>query len=1025
MANATVQVVAATASPSVTRPLQLRQFAFFDVYPVKDVHDLASSPEIFKNASEISTVASSSAGLLVADIHGSLHILNKEFVSTTSWVAHVGGRVMHMAERNGVLVTIGEESAVRGSLLKIWDIGKTDGRNQAPVLLKSSKVQPSNKPHPVSCFALSSALSFLAIGLADGTVLLYRHLDQSLSSATSLTALPKTRTIHESSPEPITGLGFRELPNSTNADAKDNNLHLFIVTTNSVYLYHVSGKGSGGSSVLLDDIGCGLGCAVMDWRAEKIVLARDEAVYAYGLQGREPPYAYEGYKSSIHTHLNYVIVVSPPTTATSTSSATRKLAAQPAGGDGDASRVTVFDMENKVVGYTGVFAEGIREVISEWGNIYILTNNGQLTRLAEKSTSAKLSMLYAKALYPLALSLAQTQHLDESYVADIHRQHGDHLYTKGDWDGAMTCYLKTIGWVKPSYVVRKFLDAQRIHNLVTYLQELHALGLANADHTTLLLNTYTKLKDVARLDSFIKTESRRSGAAESNGDLPFDLDTAIRVCRQAGYFDHASYLAKRYKRHEEYLRVMIEDAGKYGEALTYLRHLGAAAAESNLARYGRAMLDNLPEETTQLLIDLCTVSGPLVIPEAEDTTPQQPNTPANTPSYLSYLALSRTPAPEDKVEDSKADEEEDLTQPQTTQPGVPTPSKDKRPSPTLYFAHFVDHPSYFVRFLESVAARRWGQSISSLPSSLLNTSSDKDEDSEKRNQEAVWNTLLELYLDGGSPEQQDKALKVLTTDSLPCDKTHALILCSSYSYTPGLIILWEKLGMYEDILRFWMDKHSASPSESSASTEVVQALERYGPTHSHLYELVLRFLTSTPELLTRHQVDVEKILEHIEKERIIPPLEMGVASVGLVKNWLMGRIKEAREEVQTDQQLINSYRLETDAKLKQVAELEDPMHAKVFSVTRCSQCSGQLDLPSVHFMCNHSYHQRCLLDHETECPLCVRQHGIIQEIRRNNERMADQHELFLADVQDNGFKVVASGFGKGVLNMTRLDDVAV
>ncbi|KAG2070492.1 hypothetical protein BDR04DRAFT_1099977 [Suillus decipiens] len=881
MANTTT--VAATA---------LRQFVFFDVHPVKDIHDLASSPEIFKNASEISTIVSSSAGLLAADIHGSVHILNKEFVSKTSWVAHMGGRVMHMAERKGVLVTIGEEDAVRGSLLKIWDLEKMDPRTQAPVLLRSSKIQPSNKPHPVSCFALSSTLSFLAIGLADGTVLLYRHLDQSLSSASSLTALPKTRTIHESSPEPITGLGFRELPSPTNADAKDNNLHLFIVTTNSVYLYHVSGKGSGGSSVLLDDIGCGLGCAVMDWRAEKIVLARDEAVYAYGLQGREPPYAYEGYKSSIHTHLNYVIVVSPPTTVATTSSAARKLGTQAAGGDSDASRVTVFDMENKVVGYTGMFAEGIKGVISEWGNIYILTNGGQLTRLAEKS---------------------------------------------------------------------------------------------------------------------------------------------IRVCRQAGYFDHASYLAKRYKRHEDYLRVMIEDAGKYGEALTYLRHLGAVAAESNLARYGRAMLDNLPEETTQLLIDLCTISGPLTIPEAEDTSPQQSSTPAaSAPSYLSYLALSRAPAAEDKADESKADEEEDLTEPQETQPSAPTPSKEKRPSPTLYFAHFVDHPSYFVRFLESVAARRWGQSLSSLPSSLPNVSSDEDEDSEKRNQAAVWNTLLELYLDGGSPEQQDKALKVLTSDSLPCDKTHALILCSSYSYTRGLVILWEKLGMYEDVLRFWMDKHNASPSESSASTEVVQALVRYGPTHPHLYELVLRFLTSTPELLTRHQADVEKILEHIEKERTIPPLGVvqilsrnGVASVGLVKNWLMGRIKEAREEVQTDQQLINSYRLETNAKLKQVAELEDPMHAKVFSVTRCSQCSGQLDLPSVHFMCNHSYHQRCLLDHETECPLCVRQHGVIQEIRRNNERMADQHELFLADVQDNGFKAVASGFGKGVLNITRLDDVAV
>jgi len=81
------------------------------------------------------------------------------------------------------------------------------------------------------------------------------------------------------------------------------------------------------------------------------------------------------------------------------------------------------------------------------------------------------------------------------------------------------------------------LDAQRIHNLVTYLQELHSFGLANADHTT-LINTYTKLKDVTRLDTFIKTESHRKSTNANGGDngmdkLPFDLDTAM-VRRQAG-----------------------------------------------------------------------------------------------------------------------------------------------------------------------------------------------------------------------------------------------------------------------------------------------------------------------------------------------------------------------------------------------------------------------------------------------------------------------------------------------------------
>jgi hypothetical protein len=138
----------------------------------------------------------------------------------------------------------------------------------------------------------------------------------------------------------------------------------------------------------------------------------------------------------------------------------------------------------------------------------------------------------------------------------------------------------------------KFLDAQRIHNLVTYLQELHSLGLANADHTTLLLNTYTKLKDVTRLDSFIKTESRRKSTnADGEGgdgddgtdELPFDLDTAIRVCRQAGYFEHASYLAKKYERHEDYLRIQIEDAKNFRDALMYLRKLGPEAVSFNKA----------------------------------------------------------------------------------------------------------------------------------------------------------------------------------------------------------------------------------------------------------------------------------------------------------------------------------------------------------------------------------------------------------------------------------------------------------
>jgi hypothetical protein len=56
-----------------------------------------------------------------------------------------------------------------------------------------------------------------------------------------------------------------------------------------------------------------------------------------------------------------------------------------------------------------------------------------------------------------------------------------------------------------------------------------AQGLANADHTTLLLNCYTKLKDVAKLDAFL----RGAGAADGRGALPFDVETAVKA-RRAG-----------------------------------------------------------------------------------------------------------------------------------------------------------------------------------------------------------------------------------------------------------------------------------------------------------------------------------------------------------------------------------------------------------------------------------------------------------------------------------------------------------
>lgn len=119
----------------------------------------------------------------------------------------------------------------------------------------------------------------------------------------------------------------------------------------------------------------------------------------YGTEGRGPSIAYEGqsfslyaylkyadvsrgYKSSTHTHLNYIVIVSPPSAPSAAShSATLRnfVARQPQVPDrSDVSKVTVFDIENKFVAYSGVFVNGVRAVFSEWDNIYVLTNGGEV-----------------------------------------------------------------------------------------------------------------------------------------------------------------------------------------------------------------------------------------------------------------------------------------------------------------------------------------------------------------------------------------------------------------------------------------------------------------------------------------------------------------------------------------------------------------------------------------------------------------------------------------------------------------------
>jgi len=202
---------------------------------------------------------------------------------------------------------------------------------------------------------------------------------------------------------------------------------------------------------------------------------------------------------------------------------------------------------------------------------------------------------------------------------------------------------------------------------------------------------------------------------------------------------------------------------------------------------------------------------------------------------------------------------------------------------------------------------------------------------------------------------------------------------------------------------------------------------------------------SSPQILSEAGPEFDAVLRRIDEDNLMAPLQViqtlsnnSVATMGLVKRYLTESIGREREEIAANRRVIATYRADTAAKKTELKELAEK--PAFFTATRCAACGYALDMPVVHFMCKHSFHQRCLnttgaqtdgvmggadvggiANGETvdtvECPLCAPQNATVRAIRRAQIESRDRHDLFkeqLARSRD-GFKTVAEWFGRGVL----------
>ncbi|CAH0045563.1 unnamed protein product [Clonostachys solani] len=962
----------------------------FDFFEVAQVTPYDDAKEVFESG-DVSSVCTGSDSLFLGSRDGTISIISKAWKVVRSFQAH-DAEIKHMRQVEGtsLLVSVSED-LINDPVLKVWALDKLVKKTNMPTCLSTVHISNARRRFPISAFTATADLTQIAVGFANGAVTVIRgDLVRDLGS--------KQRIVYESE-EPVTNVQLL-------ADEKLSTL--FVSTTSRIIKLGLSSRGHGLPPKTVEDVGCAWECMTLDERTGDVVVARDDAIYTYNLDGRGPPKAYEAPKKFVTTFQEYIALSCPPssTNGRDPDSMRRRFGGGATDALFNASTFVLLETDLRIIAHTETLISPARFAFQVWGDLYSLSEDGKIYRYHERTLQQRLEMLYQRNMYPLAIELAQNSGLDANQQSLIYRKFGDHLYSKADFDGAMVQYIRAIDTTEPSQVIRKFLDSQRIQNLIQYLEQLHEHRKATADHTTLLLNCYAKLKDIDKLEKFIK----------SPGDLKFDLDTAIAMCRQGGYYEQAAYLARRHGETDLVVDILIEDAKSYPEALDFIWHQDPEVAYSSMQKYARVLIENCPAEATELFVEYYTGKYKpkrtiLVKPEdgaapvaggfAQGAASAVQNLSNLLPlPYMNASSVQGTGTAANAVSEGAVVVEDD---------SVPAP-KYTPPPPRTAFSSFIDHPDEFITFLEAC-----------LDEEGLKTSDRTD----------LYTTLFEMYLYKSSQmkgqhykeEWENKAKGLIEGEHVPMESSNVLLLSHLSNFRDGTVLVKEQAGLVFDIFR--------SYTSAKDTRGAMKALKKYGPDEPQLYPAALAYLTSDPRVLEEAgKEELDNILTRIDKDGLMAPLQViqtlvgqssggGVATMGMIKPYLEGTITRERKEIAANRQRIKGLRTDTE---KRRTELQDlGSKPAVFQATRCSDCGQGLDLPAVHFLCKHSFHQRCLRnveDREPECPKCAGENDVIRKMREGQRARAERHELFKSDLDnsEDRFATVAEWFSRGVMD---------
>lgn len=806
---------------------------------------------------------------------------------------------------------------------------------------------------PTTAFAMAPDISVLVFGFADGSVIAVRG-DLLHDKGT------RQRLIYSSSTG-ITGLAL--------TDSLDQ---VYVSSINQVLV--VSTTASKSVSFLDKTKGADLGCTTKALNDEFLV-ARDSDLAWFNKIHRGPTIELPVTRKLIYLTQDgkYLVVLAV------VESGNRSLL------NTEALRLIIFDLKYHVIAFNSHLSNGIRAIFEKWDRLNVIGTNGMMYVINEKPLDARISLLTSRNLYQAAIQMAEESGTSQLKLT-LHQDYADYLFERNDIEASLKEYITAIDFGQSSRAIQKFKDSQHADSLLRYLNALYERGMATPQHVTLQIICLSKLKKREELAEFLQSATKMEG---------FDFERAISVLTEVQdpkYAQLAAYVAEEWPDPDLVVQIRLRGIEDVQATLDYIQTVSVADALRILIQNSRLLLNKLPVETTGVLITLFTGKFVTRVPNFSDKVTKIVN---NSKEYVSNAPVLQSYQAFINFLSSASYLGSHIVSAETIESQPDEPSY-LPPRPRLIFPSFIGHSNEFVIFLEAClkAAPHFNPSEKDLSD--------------------IATTLFELYLEVGSAEKASELVDKYADHLQPVNVQTSSVYHNFKLEPRQLIALGSSLtDVFREAIESGDVESAIAIYYENAASSACTALQAVSQLSSNEVAVTKVRELSSQEFEKIFQAAISSGVSPVELITVLSKSDF--ITLGDVKPFLESYLGSLADQTSRHQKLAESYEAEIDEKKKAIAnQAEKPM---VFQYNNCRQCNLPLDLPAVHFACQHSYHQQCI-GADAECPLCSPEHESIELLRSQNEETAAQEDYFMSELgkRQDKMKVVLDFISRGGLS---------